>query len=132
MVLHDSQASAATPSDRAREKLGDKAIDKVIDRAVDKAGVGTGGEQELKTTMCQQARPRIMEGRIHYLDNLRALAMILGVVLHAGLAYATPAQEVWLATDSQGSVVIDMSIWLIPLFAWGCSFCCQDTLVRCW
>lgn len=54
--------------------------------------------------------------RIHYLDNLRALAMMLGVFLHAGIAYANPAQSIWLATDRVSSVVIDMAIWFIHLF----------------
>ncbi len=40
-----------------------------------------------------------MPERIHYLDNLRALAMLLGVYLHAAFAYAHPAQTIWLATD---------------------------------
>ncbi len=42
--------------------------------------------------------------------------MMLGVFLHAGLAYSKPAQEVWLATDRYGSVAIDASIWFIHLF----------------
>src|SRR5205823_3380333 len=54
--------------------------------------------------------------RIHYLDNLRALAMMLGVFLHAGLAYANPAQSIWLATDRSSSVVVDAAIWFIHLF----------------
>jgi peptidoglycan/LPS O-acetylase OafA/YrhL len=54
--------------------------------------------------------------RIHYLDNLRALAMMLGVFLHAGLAYANPAQSVWLATDPSSSVIVDGSIWFVHLF----------------
>jgi peptidoglycan/LPS O-acetylase OafA/YrhL len=54
--------------------------------------------------------------RIHYLDNLRALAMLLGVFLHGGLAYANPGQNVWLATDTQSSTVVDASIWFIHLF----------------
>jgi peptidoglycan/LPS O-acetylase OafA/YrhL len=54
--------------------------------------------------------------RIHYLDNLRAIAMLLGVFLHAGLAYAQPAQSVWLATDPQASITIDAVIWFIHLF----------------
>ncbi len=57
--------------------------------------------------------------RIHYLDNLRVWAMLLGVVLHAGLSFAIPAQTVWLATDTQGSVLIDISIWFIHLFRMG-------------
>lgn len=54
--------------------------------------------------------------RIDYLDNLRAIAMLLGVYLHAALAYASPAQTIWLATDSQSSILVDASIWLIHLF----------------
>ena len=54
--------------------------------------------------------------RIHYLDNLRALAMLLGVFLHAGLAYANPSQMFWLATDSRSSILLDISIWVVHLF----------------
>lgn len=54
--------------------------------------------------------------RIHYLDNLRAAAMLLGVFLHSALAYAQPAQSFWLATDTESSVAIDASIWFIHLF----------------
>lgn len=56
------------------------------------------------------------QDRIHYLDNLRALAMLLGVLLHAGLAYADPAQQLWLATDKYSSRVMDCAIWLVHLF----------------
>ncbi len=54
--------------------------------------------------------------RVHYLDNLRALAMLLGVFLHGALAYARPAQTVWLATDTRSSMLVDASIWFIHLF----------------
>ncbi len=54
--------------------------------------------------------------RIHYLDNLRALAMLLGVFLHVGLAYAQPGRHVWLATDPEGSRIVDASIWFVHLF----------------
>ena len=54
--------------------------------------------------------------RIHYLDNLRALAMLLGVYLHGALAYAEPSRSVWIATNPQGYVAIDASIWWIHLF----------------
>lgn len=62
------------------------------------------------------APPSTPAGRIHYLDNLRALAMMLGVFLHAGLAYAHPAQAIWLATDPSSSIFVDVSIWFIHLF----------------
>jgi len=64
----------------------------------------------------------VPSARIHYLENLRAVAMLLGVFLHAALAYAQPAQSVWLATDSKGSVAIDASIWFIHLFRMGLFF----------
>lgn len=67
-----------------------------------------------KTTMVASPRERI-----HYLDNLRALAMLLGVLLHGGLAYANPAQMVWLATDTGASVTVDAAIWFIHLFRMG-------------
>ena len=60
--------------------------------------------------------------RIHYLDNLRALAMLLGVFLHSALAYALPAQSVWLATDTKASIAVDISIWFIHLFRMGLFF----------
>jgi surface polysaccharide O-acyltransferase-like enzyme len=60
--------------------------------------------------------------RVDYLDNLRALAMLLGVYLHAALAYANPAQTIWLATDTQSRVWIDISIWWIHLFRMGLFF----------
>ncbi|MEQ1827455.1 MAG: acyltransferase family protein [Pirellula sp.] len=75
----------------------------------------TSGASEVMQTRAQS-------GRIHYLDNLRAIAMLLGVLLHAGLGYARPAQSVWLATDPQSSVAVDMSIWLIHLFRMGLFF----------
>lgn len=60
--------------------------------------------------------------RIHYLDNLRAVAMLLGVFLHSALAYAAPAQQVWLATDTRSSVTVDASVWFIHLFRMGLFF----------
>jgi glucans biosynthesis protein C len=66
--------------------------------------------------------PLIPSQRIHYLDNLRALAMLLGIFLHSALAYAHPAQFVWLATDTKSSVTVDASIWFIHLFRMGLFF----------
>ncbi len=60
--------------------------------------------------------------RIHYLDNLRALAMLLGVYLHGALAYAEPSRSVWIATNPSGSLAIDASIWWIHLFRMGLFF----------
>ena len=44
--------------------------------------------------------------RFYYMDNLRALAMLLGIFFHAALAYVTTLQELWLAADPANSEVI--------------------------
>jgi glucans biosynthesis protein C len=68
--------------------------------------------------------------RLHHLDNLRAIAMLLGVFLHAGLAYANPAQSIWLATDSQSSVLLDATIWFIHLFRMSLFFLLSGYLAK--
>ncbi len=68
------------------------------------------------TTFTSPATSTSPADRIDYLDNLRALAMLLGVFLHAALAYAHPAQSIWLATDISSSTAVDVSIWFIHLF----------------
>ena len=54
--------------------------------------------------------------RLHYLDNLRALAMLSGIFLHAGLAYDASVQKFWLATDPSSSIVVHVLIWFVHLF----------------
>ena len=68
--------------------------------------------------------------RIHYLDNLRALAMLLGVFLHGALAYANPTQIVWLVTDPQSSVLLDASFNFIHLFRMGLFFLISGYFAR--
>lgn len=55
-------------------------------------------------------------GRLHYLDNLRALAMIGGVFFHAMLAYSPALHKLWLTADREQSVVIDLVAWFSHLF----------------
>src|SRR5262249_25244915 len=76
------------------------------------------------------AELRFATDRIHYLDNLRALAMLLGVFLHASLAYADPTQIVWLATDPQSSVLVDASFCFIHLFRMGLFFLISGYFAR--
>lgn len=54
--------------------------------------------------------------RVHYMDNLRALAMLAGVVFHAALAYSTLMQPVWPAADPGNSVAVDAVAWCLHLF----------------
>lgn len=68
--------------------------------------------------------------RIHYLDNLRAVAMLLGVYLHGALAYAEPSRSIWIATNPEGSAAIDASIWWIHLFRMGLFFLLSGYFAR--
>jgi glucans biosynthesis protein C len=54
--------------------------------------------------------------RLHYMDNLRALAMLAGVLFHAALAYSPLAQPVWPAADRDNSVLVDLFVWFLHLF----------------
>ena len=59
--------------------------------------------------------------RAFHVDNLRALAMLLGVCFHAAMAYAPSIQPVWFLTDAQSSVGIDVlatftHLFRVPLF----------------
>ncbi|MEN0036840.1 MAG: acyltransferase family protein [Cellvibrio sp.] len=54
--------------------------------------------------------------RLHYLDNLRALAMIGGVFFHAALAYSPQLHNLWLTADKEQSQVIDIFSWFTHLF----------------
>ena len=56
------------------------------------------------------------ETRLHYFDNLRALAMILGVFFHAALAYSSMTHSIWPAADNQQSIVMDIVFWFTHLF----------------
>ncbi len=54
--------------------------------------------------------------RYHYLDNLRASAMLLGVFFHASLAYSPFMQGLWLSADARNSVLADIFAWWVHLF----------------
>ncbi len=59
--------------------------------------------------------------RIHYMDNVRALAMTLGLFFHASLAYNPLASSFWLPANHESSVSIDVlfsfsHIFRMPLF----------------
>ncbi len=54
--------------------------------------------------------------RYHYMDNLRALAMLAGVVFHALLAYSPLMANLWLSADSQNATWVDAIAWFSHLF----------------
>ena len=59
--------------------------------------------------------------RVHYMDNLRAFAMLLGIFFHAALAYSPSLNQIWLTASTQNSVVVDFLAFFshtfrMPLF----------------
>nr|WP_314860703.1 acyltransferase family protein [uncultured Undibacterium sp.] len=54
--------------------------------------------------------------RFHYMDNLRALAMLTGVVFHAALAYSVLAHPLWPTADRGQSLIVDAFVWFFHLF----------------
>jgi peptidoglycan/LPS O-acetylase OafA/YrhL len=50
------------------------------------------------------------------MDNLRALAMLMGVFFHAALAYSPMLHAIWLSADSQQSALVDVIAWFTHLF----------------
>ncbi|MEM9688026.1 MAG: acyltransferase family protein [Pseudomonadota bacterium] len=54
--------------------------------------------------------------RYHYMDNLRAAAMLFGVFFHAALAYVPGMQNFWLSASPDNSVAIEVVAWFSHLF----------------
>ena len=54
--------------------------------------------------------------RFHYMDNLRALAMLFGVLFHAALAYSPLLHPFYPVADSAQSSAVDPCIWFLHLF----------------
>jgi glucans biosynthesis protein C len=58
----------------------------------------------------------VAESRLHYMDNLRALAMLAGVVFHASLAHSVLMHEFWPTADAGRSIAVDAFAWFSHLF----------------
>lgn len=54
--------------------------------------------------------------RLHAMDNLRAFAMLSGVLFHAGLAYSPLAHDVVPTADRANAWVVDLCMWFLHLF----------------
>ena len=55
-------------------------------------------------------------GRIHYLDQVRALAMMVGIFVHACFPYAYGIQENWTIRDDTSSLAITLGFYFVHLF----------------
>lgn len=54
--------------------------------------------------------------RMHHMDNLRALAMLAGVLFHAALAYSPLMQPFFPTADRSNAAAVDAVIWFLHLF----------------
>lgn len=62
-----------------------------------------------------------MNDRLHYMDNLRAIVMIIGVFFHAALAYSPMLHQMWMTSDVHNHYAVDvinnfMHVFRMPLF----------------
>jgi fucose 4-O-acetylase-like acetyltransferase len=55
-------------------------------------------------------------GRVHYLDQVRALALMMGILIHACYTYAYIIQDLWILTDQTSSMAITVSFLFFHLF----------------
>lgn len=68
-----------------------------------------------------ESRRYILKERFHYMDNIRSLTLLAGVVFHVALSYSVYTQEVWPIVDPQRSSAADLVLWFshcfrMPLF----------------
>lgn len=54
--------------------------------------------------------------RYHYLDNLRAIALLAGVIFHVGVGYSQIMAELWPSANSQTSFAFDVWAWWMHTF----------------
>ena len=54
--------------------------------------------------------------RYHALDALRGFAMLLGVLLHAAVPYATIPVPFWPVQDSRGTRALDLFLFAVHDF----------------
>ncbi len=54
--------------------------------------------------------------RYYFMDNLRAVAMLIGIFFHAALAYSPYIHNVWYVADPAKSMVLDFFVSISHLF----------------
>jgi len=54
--------------------------------------------------------------RFHYMDNLRAIALLLGIFYHAALAYSPFMTNIWFTADPKTHPIFDLTVHWLHLF----------------
>lgn len=54
--------------------------------------------------------------RFHYMDNLRAIALLLGIFYHAALAYSPFMANIWFTADAKNHLIFDIITHWLHLF----------------
>jgi glucans biosynthesis protein C len=67
-------------------------------------------------TMTQSIGPATNGERLHALDAIRAIALLLGIVLHGALSFLHVSVAEWPVTDEQVSTTLAMSTFVIHIF----------------
>ena len=62
------------------------------------------------------AQPTDVKVRYHYLDNLRAFAMLAGVLLHVGIGFSVITAELWPFANKEASIFFDYWLWVLHTF----------------
>ncbi|KZN49472.1 acyltransferase family protein [Pseudoalteromonas luteoviolacea] len=73
--------------------------------------------------------------RFYFIDNLRCIALLLGVLFHAALAYSPYFHTIWLSADPNKAFIFDgLTHWLhlfrMPLFFVIAGFCSALVIVK--
>lgn len=80
------------------------------------ANVSGQGEELSRVSEIIEPVASVGDARYHYMDNLRALALLAGVILHAALSYSPLLASGWATADTQSSILIDLWVWFVHTF----------------
>ena len=89
-----------------------------MDSSKDTASSVTPEAAQQPASPSSQRQPIVpsLHERLHYMDALRAIAMLLGVVLHGLLSYASDIQHAWFWQDPSESYLLELTFRFIHAF----------------
>lgn len=73
-----------------------------------------GSDGSLKSSTCTRAFTGVE--RIHFMDNVRAIALIAGILFHVGIGFSVVIKDVWMSSNTTASIGFDYWVWLLHTF----------------